>query len=341
MRILITGAAGFLGARLARELLRLPALSLAGAPARPIAQLLLTDLFPPPEDLRAQARVQAVVGDLPELLARGDLSLQGVDAVVHLAAAVSADCEADLDLGLRSNLQASLGLLQAARQAKEASGAAPVFVFASSVAVFGAAPGTALPAVIGDDHLPTPRGSYGIQKFMVEQLVADFDRRGLVQGRNVRLMTVAVRPGRPNGAASSFLSGMLREPLAGQRSTVPVAPQTPVALASPQRTIEGLLLALQADAPTWGPATAVNLPALSTTVGEMAQALARLGGDEAAARLDWVPDARIAAIVGGWPARFDAARARGLGLQADASVDALLRAYAADHPEALARPLIG
>ncbi|NDY90435.1 NAD-dependent epimerase/dehydratase family protein [Ideonella livida] len=339
MRILVTGAAGFLGTRLARTLLAGGPISLAGAPAQAITALRLTDLFAPPADLAADPRVQAVTGDLGTLLAEGRLRLDDVDAVVHLASAVSADCEADLDLGLRSNLAGSLALLQAARQGGIASGRPPVFVFASSVAVFGAAPGHALPALIEDEHLPTPQGSYGIQKFMVEQLVADFSRRGLVQGRTVRLMTVAVRPGRPNGAASSFVSGMLREPLAGQRCTVPVAPETAVALASPGRTVAGLLAALSTPAATWGPPTAVNLPALTTTVGEMARTLAALAGPEAAARLDWVPDARITAIVGGWPARIAATRAAGLGLQPDASVAELLRAYAADHPEALAQPL--
>lgn len=336
MRILVTGAAGFLGARLARSLLgEAGPIALAGGPAAALTQLRLTDLFDPPADLRADPRVEAVTGDLADLLDQGLLRLDDVDAVVHLASAVSAECEADLDLGLRSNLAASLALLQAARL----GGRVPVFVFASSVAVFGAAPGQRLPDLIEDHSLPTPQGSYGSQKFMIEQLVADFSRRGLIRGRNVRLMTVSIRPGRPNGAASGFLSGMLREPLAGQRCTVPVTPDTAVALASPRRTIEGLRLALQAPAADWGPPTAVNLPAISTTVGAMAQALAELAGPEAAGLLDWQPDARITALVGGWPARFHPARALALGLQPDADVAELLRTYAADHPEALMRPL--
>jgi nucleoside-diphosphate-sugar epimerase len=335
MQILITGGSGFLGARLARALLAQPTLSLAGQPASPLTRLWLTDLVDATADLQADPRVHSVVGDLSELVARQALPLHDVDAVVHLAAAVSAECEADLDLGLRSNLQASLDLLQGLRHRTKPA----VFVFASSVAVFGAPPGSRLPAVITDDHLPTPQGSYGSQKFMVEQLVADFSRRGLVIGRNVRLMTVAIRPGRPNGAASSFLSGMLREPLAGQRCTVPVTADTPVALSSPGRTVQGLLLALSANQATWGPPTAVNLPALSTTVGDMAHTLAQLAGPEVAQRLDWVIDERIAKIVGGWPARIEAGRAQRMGLQPDANVAELILAYAKDHPDALAHPL--
>ena len=336
MRILITGGSGFLGARLARELLALGSLSLAGAAPRALTELRLTDLVPPPADLQADPRVSVCTGELNTLLGEAALQLHGVDAVVHLAAAVSGECEADLDLGLRSNLDATRALLQTARQ----GGQAPVFVYASSVAVFGGMPGQPLPALIEDHSLPTPQGSYGIQKFIGEQLVADFSRRGLVQGRSARLMTVAVRPGRPNGAASSFLSGMVREPLAGQRAVVPVAPDTPVALASPGQTIRGLLRALQASADDWGPRTAVNLPAVSTTVGEIAAALARLAGPAGTDLLDWVPDARIGAIVGGWPSQFNAARARGLGLVPDASIDALLQAYAQDHPDAIKLPLI-
>ena len=336
MRILITGGSGFLGARLARELLALGELQLAGAAPQAITALCLTDLVPPPADLQADHRVSFTVGELNALLGEDALSLDGVAAVVHLAAAVSGECEADLDLGLRSNLDATRALLQAARH----SGQAPVFVYASSVAVFGGMPGQPLPALIEDHSLPTPQGSYGIQKFIGEQLVADFSRRGLVQGRSARLMTVAVRPGRPNGAASSFLSGMVREPLAAQRAVVPVSPDTPVALASPGQTIKGLLCALQASTEAWGPRTAVNLPAVSTTVGEIAAALQRLAGPAATAWLDWQPDARIAGIVGGWPSQFNAARARGLGLVPDASIDVLLRSYALDHPDAITLPLI-
>lgn len=335
MNVLITGGSGFLGARLARSLLAPGHLALAGGAPQPLGRLWLTDLVPPPPDLLADPRVQAVTGELNALLADGALALDAVDAVVHLAAAVSGDCEADLDLGLRSNLDASRALLQAARHA----GRAPVFVYASSVAVFGGMPGLPLPEVVQDDTLPAPQGSYGIQKFMVEQLVADYSRRGLVQGRSVRLMTVAIRPGRPNGAASSFLSGMVREPLAGQRAVVPVAPDTPVALASPGRTVAGLLRALQAGTAEWGPRSALNLPALSTTVGELAAALQRLAGPEATALLDWQPDARIKAIVGGWPSRFHTARAAALGLAPDPGVDALLQAYVADAPQAVRLPL--
>ena len=335
MNILITGGSGFLGARLARTLLAQGSLALAGAPARPIERVVLVDRVAPPADLAADARVQPLLGDLGEQLAAGALPLAEVQAVFHLAAAVSGECEADFDLGMRSNLDATRGLLEAARRA----GHAPVFVFSSSVAVFGDSPEQRLPAVIEDTTLPTPQNSYGIQKFIGEQLVADFTRKGFVQGRNVRLMTVSVRPGKPNGAASSFLSGMLREPLAGERARCPVSPETPVALASPGNTVAGIVRAATAGAAEWGARTAINLPALTTTVREMAQALERIAGKDATALIDWAPDAAVAKIVTSWPSRIHAARAEALGLKADASFDAILRDYVRENVQAVKLPI--
>jgi len=331
MNILITGGSGFLGARLARTLLAQGSLALAGAPAQPIQRVVLVDRVAPPADLAADARVQPLLGDLGEQLAAGALPLGEVQAVFHLAAAVSGECEADFDLGLRSNLDATRQLLEGCRRA----GHAPVFVFSSSVAVFGDSPDQRLPEVIEDTTLPTPQNSYGIQKFIGEQLVADYTRKGFVQGRNVRLMTVSVRPGRPNGAASSFLSGMLREPLAGERARCPVAPETAVALSSPGNTVRGIIRASTASSTEWGARTAVNLPALTTTVGEMAQALARVAGKEATALIDWEPDAQIAKIITSWPSRFAPKRAQALGLAADESFEAILRDYVRENPQAV------
>lgn len=331
MNILITGGCGFLGARLARTLLQQGRLSLAGAAPRPIGRITLADRVAPPEDLRADPRIASAEGDLLELIASGRGLPADTDLVFHLAAAVSGECEADFDLGMRSNLEATQSLLQACR----VLGSQPVLVFSSSVAVFGNSPEQPLPPVVADDTLPTPQNSYGIQKFIGEQLVADFTRKGFVRGRTVRLMTVSVRPGRPNAAASSFLSGMLREPLAGEPTACPVPPDTAVALSSPGNTVAGLIRAATASDSEWGARTAVNLPALTTTVREMAQALERVAGPAATALIAWQPDAQIARIVTNWPSRIAARRAEGLGLQADASFDDILRAYVRENPEAV------
>lgn len=331
MNILITGGCGFLGVRLARELLARGELSLAGAPARPIERIALADRAPPPSDLRDDPRVAFIEGDLLELARAGELPGRGTDLVFHLAAAVSGECEADFDLGMRANLDAPRALLEACR----ATGTAPLLVYSSSIAVFGSSPEQPLPAVIEDRTLPTPQNSYGIQKFIGEQLVADYTRKGFVRGRSVRLMTVSVRPGRPNAAASSFLSGMVREPLAGQRARVPVHPDTAVALSSPGNTVAGLLRAAEASAADWGARTAVNLPALTVTVREMAEALERIAGPAATALLDWQIDPAISAIVGNWPSRVLTARAEALGLHADLRFDDLVRSYARENPEAV------
>jgi nucleoside-diphosphate-sugar epimerase len=206
----------------------------------------------------------------------------------------------------------------------------PIVVFTSSLAVFGSDPAIGPVGDVDDDTLPRPQSSYGIQKFVGEQLVADYTRKGFVRGRSVRLMTVSVRPGPPNAAASGFLSGIIREPLAGERARCPVDPDTPVALSSPRRSLEGILAAAAVDDTTWGSRTALTLPALRTTPREMARALDRVTGKPLSDLIDWVVDPAVERIVGTWPARFHTPRAEKLGLHAETSFDDVVRAYLAD-----------
>jgi len=327
--VVVTGGAGFLGARLARELLAAGSVDVAGGGERPLSRMRLLDLSPVPADLAADERVAFIRGDLGELLdpaGGGRDTLAGADVIFHLAAAVSGECEADFDLGIRANLRATESLLASCR----ALGTNPVVVFSSSLAVFGASREHPLPAVVDDHTLPNPQSSYGVQKVIGEHLLADYTRKGFLRGRAVRLATVSVRPGRPNAAASGFLSGIIREPLAGRRAACPVGAATEVALISPARAIEGLLRAATATEEAWGGRSAVTLPALTVTVADMVAALERAGGPEVTALIDWVPDPDVARLVTSWPARIRAGRAERLGLAPDPGFGSIIGRYLAE-----------
>jgi nucleoside-diphosphate-sugar epimerase len=321
-RVVITGGAGFLGTLLARRMLNSD-IGIGGAEPRPVDELVLLDLVAPPPDLASDPRVRAVVGELEHALA----GLGEADLVFHLAGVVSSAAEADFDLGMRTNVDGTRALLEHAR----AQRSAPVLVFSSSLAVFGSDPAIGPMGDVDDDTLPRPQSSYGIQKFIGEQLVADYTRKGFVRGRSVRLMTVSVRPGKPNAAASSFLSGIIREPLSGEASVCPVPADTPIALSSPRCTIDGLLVAAGCDDATWGSRTAMNLPALTTTPAEMVAALDRIGGAGTSELVEWTYDPAVAAIITSWPARFHTPRAERLGLRAEQSFDDVVTSYVADN----------
>ncbi len=327
--VVVTGGAGFLGSRLARELLAAGSIEVAGRAAQPLSRMTVLDQSPPPAGLAADERVTTIRGDLGELLGPaggGRDVLAGADVIFHLAAAVSRECEEDFDLGMRANLRATESLLASCR----AAGTNPVVVFASSLAVFGDSGEHPLPGVVDDQTLPNPQGSYGAQKVIGEQLLADFTRKGFLRGRAVRLPTVSVRPGRPNGAASGFLSGIIREPLDGERAACPVGAATEVALISPGRAIEGLLRAATSSEESWGGRSAVTLPALTVTVADMVAALERAAGPEASALIDWVPDPAVARLVRSWPARIRAERAERLGLTQDPDFGSIIGRYLAE-----------
>jgi nucleoside-diphosphate-sugar epimerase len=341
VNVVITGGAGFLGSRLARELLAGGPLEVAGGEARPLSRMTLIDQAPIPPDLAADERVTAVRGDLVELLdpAAGGpdtLAIGGIgdiwgiwdeaEVIFHLAAAVSGECEADFDLGIRANLRATEALLESCR----ALGTSPVVVFSSSLAVFGGSAELPLPEVVDDQTRPNPQTSYGAQKVIGEQLLADYTRKGFLRGRALRLVSISVRPGRPNAAASGFMSGIIREPLAGQRATCPVGPDTEVALASPAKAIAGLRCAATASDQAWGGRSAVNLPALTISVADMATALSRIAGPQVSALIDWIPDREVARMVASWPARVRADRAARLGLTPDPDFDSIIRMHLAE-----------
>ena len=260
-----------------------------------------------------------------------DLSQSGVaealvslrpDVVFHLAGVVSGEAEADFDKGMRVNLDGTRQLFDAIRLAA----GAPRVVYTSSIAVFGAP----FPDPIPDDFHPTPLTSYGTQKLIGEALLADYSRRGFFDGVGIRLPTVSVRPGSPNAAASSFFSGIIREPLADREASLPVSPAVRHSHASPRAAVGFLVHAAELDTSRLGPRRNLTMPGVSVTVAEQIEALGRVAGHGAVDLIREEADPVVASIVAGWPERFDAVRAGSLGFEADGSYDDIIRAYIED-----------
>jgi nucleoside-diphosphate-sugar epimerase len=252
------------------------------------------------------------------------------DAVFHLASAVSGECEADFDLGLRSNLDSTRALLDALRARTEAGAAPAKLVFSSSIAVFGPDPAYPFPEIVGDDTLPMPQTSYGTQKLICEHLIADYTRKGYIDGRAARLVTVTVRPGRPNGAASSFFSGIIREPLAGADSICPVDASVAHPVSSPATTIASLIALFETSQASLGNRLALNLPGLNVTVQQMLDALEKVAGKAVRQRVHFERDERVAGIVNNWARAATSERALALGLRADTSFESIIEQYIAD-----------
>jgi nucleoside-diphosphate-sugar epimerase len=308
MNFLITGGGGFIGSRLAAAL----------AARHPGARIRLLDMAFP---AGLQKSFECIAGDVaaPSVIAAA-LGTD-TDSVFHLAAVVSGGAEADFDLGYRVNLDGTRALLEACRKLARP----PRLVYASSVAAFGGV----LPDVLDDSTTPAPQTSYGTQKVIGEYLVADFTRKGMIDGRSLRLPTIVVRPGKPNLAASSFASGIIREPLAGVVSECPVPETTGVWILSPRRVVEAFVHAWELPSPAWPTTRVVNLPGITLTVREMVDAMGRVAGRESVERVKFKPDARIQAIVKTWPVRFRTERALAMGFRADDDFDSIVRDHLA------------
>ena len=320
MRIVITGGAGFLGTRLARVLLARAKLTDARGVVRPLRDLVLLDMIAPPDF--DDPRVRVVSADLADPAVIAGAVTRDTDSIFHLAAVVSGQAEADFDIGMRVNLDATRLLLERCRTL----GAPPKFVFTSSLAVFGGP----VPDPVPDDAPLMPQASYGAQKAIGEYLVYDMTRKGFVDGRSLRLPTVTVRPGKPNRAASSFASGIIREPLSGVDAPCPVAPTTRMWVISPRTVIDSLIVGHEASASKFAHTRSVNVPGINVGVGDMVDALRRVAGDAVAARVKWNYDPAIDRIVSTWPSNFAPKLGPALGMRADADFDGIVRAYIAD-----------
>ncbi len=311
MHILVTGGGGFLGRRLIDRLLA------EGLDGRAITSITAFDAVAPAPF--GDGRVAPVTADLCDQAALA-AAAGGVDVVFHLAAVVSGAAEADLALGMRVNLDGTRTLLDALA----ATGRRPRLVFASSVAAFGR---VGPDGFVDDATTPKPASSYGAEKVIGEYLVADRTRRGDVDGRSVRLPTVVVRPGKPNAAASSFASSILREPLAGERAVLPVAEALRLWISSPDTVVRNLVHAAALPQDAFEGDATLNLPGITVAVAEMIAALGRAGGDPSL--VERTPDARIGKIVASWPAGIRTDRANALGFRPDTDIDAIVAEHVA------------
>lgn len=322
MHIVITGGGGFLGRRLARTLLQRGTLIGPSGAEEPLERLVILDTVTPEPAIATDNRLQVITGDINDAATLSQAIDERVSSVFHFAAVVSAAAEADFDLGMRINLHGTLAILEACRALPRP----PRALFTSSVASFGGP----LPETVDDSTPQTPQTSYGTQKAIGELLVTDYARKGFVDGRAVRLPTIVVRPGRPNRAASSFASGIIREPLTGQEAICPVTPDTRLAILSPRKAVEAFIRMHNLPASALGHTRSLIVPGLSVRVSEMVAALGRAAGERVIQHIRWQPDAEIQRIISSWPGAFTSQRAMQLGFQADATMDAIVQAFIED-----------
>ena len=319
MHVFITGAAGMIGRKLTARLVTDGALK-----GRPIDKLTLLDVTAPPRPEKFAGAVESVAADIADPAALRAVTVTRPDVIFHLAAVVSAEAELDFEKGMRINLDGSRALFDAVRSVGDSY--RPRLVFTSSIVVFGAP----FPDAIGDDFHLTPLTSYGTQKAAVELLLADYTRRGFLDGVSIRLPSIVVRPGKPNRAASGFFSSIIREPLAGQEAVLPVEDSVLHWHASPRAAVGFLIHAAGLDAAKLGPRINLSMPGVCCTVAEQIAALRRIAGDKVAARIRREPDPLIVRIVAGWPSRFDPRRAIALGFRGDASFDDIIFVHIED-----------
>lgn len=323
MHVLITGGAGFLGSKLTAALLQRGELTDASGDRRAITRIRVFDVVP---CAHPDPRVESFVGDIAD---RGDVRAalgDDTDSVFHLAAVVSGEAEQNFDLGMRVNVDGTRAVFEACRGLSLSRGRPPKVVFTSSLAVFGGP----LPDPVPDDQAPAPQSSYGTQKAIGELLLNDMSRRGFLDGRALRLPTISVRPGKPNKAASSFLSGIIREPLNGVEAICPVEPGMRAWVLSPRCAVANLILAHELPATAFAHTRTINVPGLTVSVGEMVQALRAVAGDDVAGRIRFERDPFIERLVSSWPTAFEARFGRSLGMQADRDFAGIIRAYIED-----------
>ena len=322
MRVVIFGGAGFLGKQLALALLSQETLVVNGESARVISEIVIADKhidqsFPTDNRLKFFEFDASRASQLKSFLK------QEVDVIFHLAAVVSGEAELDFELGMEVNLYMTLHMLDLFRRQKKN----PVFVFASSCAVFGGE----LSEFVTDATATTPMSSYGTQKAASELLINDYSRRGFVNGRVLRLPTIAIRPGKANAATSSFISSIVRDTLQGKRANCPVSKEAEFFILSPEGVIFDFIHAAGLKEEQLGSNRIMSLPGLTVSIQEMVSALEEIAGQEVVDRIDWKPDAFLESIVLTWPAHFKTERGAALGFYEESSVHEIIKNFIANH----------
>ncbi len=324
MNLIMTGAAGFIGRKLATALLERGYLVGADGRKQAISRMTLLDVAEP-EEIPEDERVVVRTCDISDAGRVQELVGHTTEGIFHLAAVGHSEAEENFDLGMRVNIDGTRNLLEACRRCAD-----PVrFVFASSSAVFEGE----LPPVVHDTFHLSPQSSYGIQKAVGEFLVQDYTRKGMIEGRSLRLPTVVIRPRRGNRGAGAFVSSILRDTLRGGPAVCPVDDDARIYIASPRRVVDDLIHGFELSPEVIGATTSFMLPGISVSVGDMVESLEKLGGRVAVGRIEWKPNERTKRIVNGWPEDFAPDRALKLGFKADESMDSILEAFITDEVE--------
>ena len=322
MKVVVTGGTGFVGRRVVEKLLKLDSLTDTNGNRKKIAELVVFDVAAPPQPFADDKRLSVVTGDISDSNTMKNLIDKNTGCIFDFAGVVSGQAEADFDLGMKINVDGTRAVLNACR----ALGTRPKLIFSSSIAVYGGD----LPSIVTDDTLPLPQTSYGMEKICCEYLINDCTRRGFVDGRSIRLSTIAIRPGRPNQGIGQWTSSLFREPLSGMEVVCPVRPNTRVTMMSIRRLVDVILQVANIPAENLDLHHELLLPALSVTVAEMVEALCRVGGQEIKNLIHWQPDAFIQKIYDQWPQRIESERSKRLDIHADKNIDEIIQGFIED-----------